>query len=696
MKPIENLTQFDRFIYDELTPCKKERGKYLCPLCGSGTSINGDGALSVKTGDDGRIRFKCFSCNASGDIFDLFALRDGLSRDNATRAVIAKYSRPDATPHAYTQSVSVNKHPPSSADEDYRKQTRQLVANFHAAIIGSEGYSYLKSRGISDQSIQRFRLGYDAAARRVIIPGDKAGNCYTGRTLLSADEAKALDVRKYDNPKGMKFPLFNPDALYQGEPCFVVESALCAISIEQEGGHAVALMGTGGQQRLLNQIKDQAPTAPVLIVSMDNASDGQKAAKELLGALAKAGIPSLQANISGNFKDPNELLTADPAALRANIAAVVDQQREAAEAEERLKQQLEEQARDMYLSSNAASLMDAFIDGIQASASTPAIPTGFPDLDRRLDGGLYEGLYILGAISSLGKTTFVHQMADQIARNGHDILYFSLEMASFELIAKSISRLTYTMSREKNGTASLAKTTRGILAGKKWEKYNAEELAMIQAATEEYNKAYSSRIWIVQGIGDIGVDAIRRSVEDHVRFTGHSPVVIIDYVQILSPSDPRASDKQNTDKNVLELKRLSRDQKIPIVCISSLNRDNYSAPISMTAFKESGSLEYGSDVLIGLQHEGMDYEEGEKDNARDKRIRTMRKENDEKAARGEPVKVELKILKNRNGVKGEPIPFLFTPRYNHFVEATAKFTAADDVQTPFDAPSKGRAPRYRR
>ncbi|MGN1307367.1 MAG: DnaB-like helicase C-terminal domain-containing protein [Faecousia sp.] len=678
----QDLAQYRRFLVDELTPDRKERGKYVCPLCGSGSRATGDGALSVEK--DG-IHAKCFSCGFYGDIFDLFAQRDGLSLSDATRAVIAKYGAPDARPSASTQTVSANKQPPISADAAHRQEIRRKVADFHAAIMGSDGYAYLQRRGISDKSIRRFRLGYDAAENRVTIPHDQAGNYYIARSIFNDPQ-----IPKYMNPKGVDGILFNADALYTDAPCFIVESDLCAISIEQEGGKAVALAGTGGQQRLLNQIRAQTPTAPMLVVSLDNDEAGNRSAASLIAELEKQGLPVLQANISGNLKDPNELLVSDPTAFRSNIAAVHEQIREHTEAEERLRQQLEEQARAEYLAGNTTGLMDAFIDGIHISASTPAVPTGFPDLDRRLDGGLYEGLYILGAISSLGKTTFVHQMADQIAKGGHDILYFSLEMASFELIAKSISRLTYTISRSKDGTAALAKTTRGILAGKKWERYNDEEMSVIQEAVSEYEKSYSSRIWIKQGIGDIGVDQIRAEVEKHVKYTGHRPVVIIDYIQIVAPPDVRASDKQNTDKNVLELKRLSRDQKIPIVCISSLNRDNYTQPISMQGFKESGAIEYGSDVLIGLQLEGMDYEDGEQDKARERRIRDMRKQNEEKKSRGEPIRVELKILKNRNGVIGDPIPYLFTARYNHFAEATAQFTPADDAETPFDAPSKPR------
>lgn len=675
-----DLTPYRRHIREELTPDKKERGKYACPICGSGTRSGGDGAFSI---DKDGIHGKCFACGFYGDIFDLYAARDGITLEDATREVITKYGKPDAAPAAYTKAVEVSKPTPQTADQASRKNAAEYVLACHKAMQGSPAAAYLQRRGISQESISRYRLGYDAQTKRLIIPHDPAGSYFIARDLSGAH-----DVPKYMNPKGLEAILFNAAALYTDEPCFVVESDLCAISIEQEGGKAVALAGTGGQNRLLAQIRQQKPTAPALIVSLDNDAKGQEAALKLIAELEKQGIPVLQANISGNEKDPNEALTADRETFHARVAGAITDAADRVNAEKRLQQQLEDQARAEYLSGNTTGLMDAFIDGIQTSASTPAVPTGFPDLDRRLDGGLYEGLYILGAISSLGKTTFVHQMADQIAKGGYDILYFSLEMASFELIAKSISRLTYTISRSKDGTADLAKTTRGILAGKKWEHYSDEEMSVIQEAVSEYEKNYSSRVWIKQGIGDIGVEQIRAEVEKHVKYTGRRPVVIIDYIQIVAPPDVRASDKQNTDKNVLELKRLSRDQKIPIVCISSLNRDNYTQPISMQGFKESGAIEYGSDVLIGLQLEGMDYEEGEQDKAREKRIRTIRKQNEEKKSRGEPIRVELKILKNRNGVIGDPIPYLFTARYNHFSEATAQFTPADDVETPFDAPRK--------
>jgi len=129
-------------------------------------------------------------------------------------------------------------------------------------------------------------------------------------------------------------------------------------------------------------------------------------------------------------------------------------------------------------------------------------------------------------------------------------------------------------------------------------------------------------------------------------------VVIIDYVQILAPADIRASDKQNTDKAVLELKRISRDYKTPVIGISSLNRASYKEAISMEAFKESGSLEYGSDVLLGLQLKGAG---GKNFDANE-------------AKRKNPREIELVILKNRNGSTGDKIELEYYPLFNYFTE----------------------------
>lgn len=336
----------------------------------------------------------------------------------------------------------------------------------------------------------------------------------------------------------------------------------------------------------------------------------------------------------------------------------------------------EEAAKEEYMQTNAAAEMRNFLDGINASVNTPAISTGFNNLDEVLDGGLYEGLYIIGAVSSLGKTTLALQIIDQIAQQGQDCLVFSLEMARSELIAKSISRLTYQFAKDK----ALAKTTRGITAGARYKTYSKPEKDHIYSAMRMYKK-FAEHIFIHEGVGNIGAEQIKEIVLRHISITGNKPVVLIDYLQILAPADIRASDKQNTDKGVLELKRLSRDCKIPVIGISSFNRDNYMQPVNNASFKESGAIEYGADVLLGLQYEGMDYKEGETDGARQKRIRELIKDMDAAAKGGKAQHLQAKVLKNRNGSRGQAL-FDFYAMFNCFREQEGwqpADKAADDV-----------------
>ena len=142
------------------------------------------------------------------------------------------------------------------------------------------------------------------------------------------------------------------------------------------------------------------------------------------------------------------------------------------------------------------------------------------------------------------------------------------------------------------------------------------------------------------------------------------PVVFVDYLQMLALTE-HLSDKQNVDKAVLELKRISRDFNIPVIGISSFNRENYSTSVNLTSFKESGAIEYSSDVLIGLQYDFMLPQLAETKTTRAERIEREQQSNFEKSANGKPVTIELKVLKNRNGAKGNTF-FNFWERYNCF------------------------------
>lgn len=619
--------------------------KYICPICGSGNGPKKTAAFSIDPKSSGT-RGTCFSCGFHGDIFDLIAARDGLSLQEATAKAIQKY---EGTKTARPAAIS----PPVRQNEGIKEN----VHTFPLAT-GTEAEKYLAGRGITKESISRFLIRYDDKQRRILIPHDPAGRYFSMRSI---DAGAHL---KHAKPSGLASTLFNGAALHNKKPCFIVESPLCAISIMQEAGseaNAVALCGVN-TSLLQGEISKKAPSC-VLLLCLDNDTPkengkrpGQDAQEALAKWLEEKGIPFEECNVSGEWKDPNEALQKEPENFRERVLQAVKSCTEGAETDAKA-----------YSDESAFGFISAFMDGVSEAANTPPISTGFQGLDALLDGGLFEGLYTVGAISSLGKTSFVLQLCDQIAAAGNDVLYFSLEMSRFELMAKSISRLTYGITKRLKLSQSVAKTTRGILSGSRYKKYNQMEIETISSAVDEYEKTISRRIWFVEGVGNIGTTEIRQDVERHIRNTGRRPVVVIDYLQLLAPVEIKATDKQNTDRNVLELKRLSRDEKISVIGISSLNRDSYTDPVNMAAFKESGAIEYGSDCLIGLQHLGMEYVDGEKEKERDIRVRQLFRDNENASADGKPIQIELKILKNRNGKKGGVV-FSFMPMFNAFEE----------------------------
>ena len=75
-----------RCLKYELQPAKN-RGFYICPLCGSGTHKNGTGALKIYND----IRWYCHACGNGGDIFDLLEKRDNLTPEAARQEIENRY-----------------------------------------------------------------------------------------------------------------------------------------------------------------------------------------------------------------------------------------------------------------------------------------------------------------------------------------------------------------------------------------------------------------------------------------------------------------------------------------------------------------------------------------------------------------------------------------------------------------------------
>lgn len=609
---------------------------YICPVCGSGGGKSGTGITSK----DG-IHFTCWAgCFTNSDLLDIIGIQyslDAFPEKLSKACELLRIPLDEQQPRkAPSSSPSYRQQPPASPAQDQSA----YFAECHARI---EQTDYWKRRGLSREVVERFNLGYDPNYTKSTGPqGWKALIIPTSSTTYAARNTDPAADKGNRYRKVGNVLIFNQAALGTADkPLFVVEGELDALAVMSVGGEAVAISSTANVDAFLRILKTQRPKHPLLI-ALDRDEPGQAAAEKLAAGLQQQGLSSyrVEERLMGTAKDPGEAIQKDREAFREAVLQA-----------ENIEAELLKAERDAYMKTSAAAHLAAFAEGIQDSVNTPAIKTGFATLDAALDGGLYEGLYIVGAISSLGKTTLITQMADQIAEQGHDVIIFSLEMARSELMSKSISRQTLLKVQETNGDTRNAKTARGITDGKRYQNYSETELSIIKAATRAY-ASYADHIFIHEGLGSLGVEQIRATVEKHISFTGRRPVCIVDYLQILAPHSDRATDKQATDHNVMELKRITRDNKLPLIAISSFNRANYKEAVTMEAFKESGAVEYSSDVLMGLQLEGAGSSSFDATAAKQKNPRA----------------VECVVLKNRNGSVGNKIPFSYYPMFNYFKE----------------------------
>lgn len=225
------------------------------------------------------------------------------------------------------------------------------------------------------------------------------------------------------------------------------------------------------------------------------------------------------------------------------------------------------------------SVKDDYKNYISNSNNIRKIPTGFDKLDNIYGGGLPTGLTILGANTGLGKTTFALQLADNIARQPNTkVLFFSLELNRYELLSKTLSRLSY-LDNE------LMSHTPNEFIGN-----NVEDLENYFSKYEaiENNLILIDDTRSVRGILNLIDNYCSENTEDKI-------VVFIDYIQFINCGV--GNDKQSVDIITRELKALANRYNISIIGISSLSREGAKRN-DTTSFKESGSIEYTADYLI--------------------------------------------------------------------------------------------------
>ena len=308
----------------------------------------------------------------------------------------------------------------------------------------------------------------------------------------------------------------------------------------------------------------------------------------------------------------------------------------------KVREQPVEETEIRYISAYLDAGLEVDIGRVQKYSSRK---TGYGNLDAKTS--LYPGMYVVGAVSSLGKTTFCGQMADQLSRAGEHVLYFCLEQTELELVTKGLSRLT------AQEDMTLAVSSIEIRSGRITDS--------VRRAIATYKKIAKHEA-IIECNFMTTVETIVGIIQGYMRRTGVRPIVFIDYLQLIRPSDKKQTTKDAVDEHLRALKMLQMENDLVVILISSLNRQNYLTTIDYESFKESGGIEFTADVVWGLQLSVMNDEVFNTDKKLKEKRELVRQ-----AKRANPRRIELLCLKNRYGIANYRCIFDYYAKYDLFL-----------------------------
>lgn len=277
-------------------------GYYVCPFCDSGNKQNYTAAFHING-----TRYKCFSCDAGGDIFDLVGHMEGLLKGD----FVKHYNRTLKIMRSYLDGYKPKKSreeyiPEFTIPVDYT----DYLHNCHENVVQTD---YFINRGLSQKTIDKFKLGYDPEKNLVTIPYNTDCKGYIHRILWDSDNKYCKFGNEIFNINALYEPSI--DALICGsrDYVFLCEGQIDSLSFEEIGLGAIGLGGTNEISRLVKQLKEK-PCNKILVMALDKDKAGKRATGKFIEELAEAELDQKYVVISDlydKYKDANEYLIAD-------------------------------------------------------------------------------------------------------------------------------------------------------------------------------------------------------------------------------------------------------------------------------------------------------------------------------------------------------------------------------------------------
>lgn len=206
---------------------------------------------------------------------------------------------------------------------------------------------------------------------------------------------------------------------------------------------------------------------------------------------------------------------------------------------------------------------------------TPGITTGFTKLNQWLGGWRPTNLIILAARPGVGKTSLALHFATRAAECGYWVNFFSLEMTNAQLFKITLS-----------GASGINRTW--IRDGH----LSDDQLSEINRTIGRIENL--PIIWHDQQVNPNGI----KSIVKRNHKAGRCNLVIIDYLQLIAPTDKKAIREQQISEISRTLKGIALELQIPIICLSQLNRMAENDVPQLHHLRESGAIEQDADVVL--------------------------------------------------------------------------------------------------
>ena len=260
----------------------------------------------------------------------------------------------------------------------------------------------------------------------------------------------------------------------------------------------------------------------------------------------------------------------------------------------------------------------------QTKGALTGISSGFRDIDEMTSGLQPADLIIVAGRPSMGKTSFMMNIAESAAISGESpVLVFSMEMPSDSLVLRMLSSL---------GRIDQTKIRTGQLGDDDWPR-------LTSAVTLLNDKPL-----FIDDTAALSPNEIRSRARRVAREHGKLGVILLDYIQLMQVSGTSENRAGEISEISRSLKSIAKEFDCPVIAGSQLNRSLEQRPDKrpiMSDLRESGAIEQDADVIMAIYRDEVYHEDAEKGIA------------------------EIIILKQRNGPIGRK-KLAFVGQYTKF------------------------------